>query len=272
MTELKINGRSFYYELHGEEGETVVLLHHGFGSLTMWKNIWPELVKNGYRVLMYDRRGYGRSEGGDDFLDFHLSDRFRAESVDELGQLAVRLGLEAFHLVGQCEGGVIALQFAARYPRRVMSVTAASTLCFTDSTMIEFNRVKFPKSFNEMPEDVRAKMVEWHGPDRAEAYFEQFRTAGGAYGSGVYDLRGVLGMVSKPALVIYPDRSVLFEVEQGVHMYRCLPQGELVVLPYCGHNSYEYQPGEYVHFLVKFLKRHGSDGGREIDLTRVCYQ
>lgn len=271
MAELEINGRKIYYELHGE-GETVILLHHGFGSSMMWKEIWPGIVENGYQVLMYDRRGYGRSEGGDDFLDFHVSDRFTAESVDELGQLTVWLGLEAFHLVGQCEGGVVALQFAARYPRRVMSVTAASTLCYSDIAMTEFNRIKFPKSFSETPAEIQAKMVEWHGPKLAEIYFEQFRTKGGAYGSGVFDLRPALAMVNRPALVIYPDRSALFDIEQGVEMYRCLPEGELVVLPYCGHNSYDYQPEEYLHFLMKFLKRHGIDGGYEIDLTQVCCQ
>ena len=271
MAEIEINGKKLYYEIHGR-GETVVLLHHGFGSSLMWKNIRPGLVENGYQVVMYDRRGYGRSEGGEDFLDFHLSDRYCPESVDELGQLAVWLGLEAFHLVGQCEGGVVALQFAARYPRRVMSVTAASTLCYSDIDMTEFNRNKFPKSFYELPDEVRAKMMEWHGPDRAEVYYEQFRTRGGAYGSGKFDLRGVLAMVQSPGLVLYPDRSALFEVEQGVEMFRGLPKGELAVLPYCGHNSYEYQPAEYLILLRQFLQRHSAEGGQEIDLTRVCYQ
>ena len=61
-----INGRKLYYETHGE-GEPIVLLHHGFGCTKIWKEIFPSLVKAGYRVLMFDRRGYGRSEGGGRF-------------------------------------------------------------------------------------------------------------------------------------------------------------------------------------------------------------
>jgi hypothetical protein len=55
--------------------------------------------------------------------------------------------------------------------------------------------------------------------------------------------------------VLYPDRSILFEVEQGIHFYRHLPQGELEVIPRCGHNTYEHRPVEYVSALLGFLKR-----------------
>ena len=53
-----INGIKVYYEVHGD-GDTIVLLHYGFGSTKMWKDIYPRLVEKGYRVIMYDRRGYG---------------------------------------------------------------------------------------------------------------------------------------------------------------------------------------------------------------------
>jgi len=33
-------------------------------------------------------------------------------------------------------------------------------------------------------------------------------------------------------------------------------QGELSVLPMCGHNTYEHQPEEYVHVILGFLGRH----------------
>ena len=52
-----INHIKIYYEVLGD-GDSVVLLHHGFGCTKMWKDIYPALVENGYRVVMYDRRGY----------------------------------------------------------------------------------------------------------------------------------------------------------------------------------------------------------------------
>ncbi|MBN1102383.1 MAG: alpha/beta hydrolase, partial [Deltaproteobacteria bacterium] len=67
--------------------------------------------------------------------------------------------------------------------------------------------------------------------------------------------RPLLPFVQCPTLVLYPDRSFLFSVEQAVAFYRHLPQGELMVLPRCGHNTYEQEPEEYVRAVLKFLKR-----------------
>jgi pimeloyl-ACP methyl ester carboxylesterase len=71
MPYMEINNLEVYYETHGE-GETMILLHHGLGCTKMWKDIWPALVKAGYRVVVYDRRGYGRSEGGTESLQFYV--------------------------------------------------------------------------------------------------------------------------------------------------------------------------------------------------------
>ncbi len=59
----KVNGLRLYFEVHGE-GEAVMMLHHGFGSTKIWKDIYPQFVARGFKVATYDRRGFGRSEGG----------------------------------------------------------------------------------------------------------------------------------------------------------------------------------------------------------------
>ena len=135
------NGLKIYYEIHGQ-GETVVLLHHGFGAAEMWKEIYPALLPD-YRVVVYDRRGYGRSEMGSDFREFYLH-RYRPESVEELEQLRQELNVDAFHIVGQCEGGVVGVDFAVRYPQFVKSLVISSTLCHGHRTMEDLNVSYFP--------------------------------------------------------------------------------------------------------------------------------
>jgi pimeloyl-ACP methyl ester carboxylesterase len=250
------NERKLYYEIHGA-GDTILLLHHGFGCTKIWKDIYPGLVEEGYRVILYDRRGYGQSEAGPDFQEFYVSDRFRPESVKELSALTEALQLEEFHIIGQCEGGVVAVDFAAAHPDPVKSVITSSTQCFSDMTMEKLNPIKFPKAFQELGPDLRAKLMDWHGPENAEPFFNQFRKFGGAYGKDVFDLRPVLPSVTCPALVLYPDRSFIFDVEQGVAFYRHLPKGELAVLPSCGHNTYEHRPADYVRNVLAFYGRHG---------------
>ncbi len=254
MPYLNVNGTNCYYEIHGE-GETVLLLHHGFGCTRIWKEIYPELVDEGYRVVMYDRRGYGRSEEGPDFDRFYVSPGFRAEGIKELETLRKMLDLESFHLVGQCEGGVVAVDYTTRYPKHVHSVSISSTQCYNPTPMPQWNRKMFPKPYRELAPELREKLASWHGKERAPAFFEMFRDRGGSYGTGVFDLRPILPAVTCPVLVLYPDRSALFDVEQGVALYRHLPNSELAVLPKCGHNTYENQPREYVRNILSFFER-----------------
>jgi pimeloyl-ACP methyl ester carboxylesterase len=252
---IDINGLKIYYEMHGD-GDAIVLLHHGFGCTKMWKDIYPAFVDKGYRIVMYDRRGYGQSEKGSDFKAFYESDRFRPESVAELARLRDVLDIDSFHIVGQCEGGVVGIDYAVRYPHHVNSITVSSTQCYSTMTMAELNALKMPNPFRDLGPEIREKLIDWHGVDHAESFYNQFRTYGGAYGTGVFDLRPVLPSVTCPTLVLYPDRSFLFGVEQAEALYRNVSKGELAILPHCGHNTYDEQPEEYIRIISSFLKRH----------------
>jgi pimeloyl-ACP methyl ester carboxylesterase len=249
-----IRGKRIYYETHGS-GDTLVLLHHGFAGSYMWKELCPRFVEAGYRVVMYDRTGYGQSPPGPDFEKFYLSQDFRDETLEDFAAVTTMLGLESFHIVGQCEGGVLGVDYAGSFPGRVLSLSVASTLCFSTMTMTEFNKAKFPKSFEELGAEIREKLLSWHGAEHAQLLYEMARTHGGAYGLGKFDLRPCLPMVSCPTLVLYPDRSALFDVEQAVAFYRLLPKGELAVIPRCGHNTYDQRPDEYFEQVLRFLGR-----------------
>jgi len=253
MPRIILNGIDCYYEVQGE-GEPIVFLHHGFGCTKMWKEIIPAVVEAGYQAVLYDRRGFGQSSK-EGFFEFYVSDAYREGSVGELRQLVDALNLKTFHLVGQCEGGVVGVDFAATYPERVRTLMTSSTQCYSEVTMEEFNVTKFPCGFSDLDEGLREKMIKWHGEAYAEQLYHQFSRYGGAYGRYMFDLRPQIMKVECPSLVLYPDRSFLFKVEQGVAFYRYLQKGELAVLPKCGHNTYEQQPTAYVRHLIEFYTR-----------------
>lgn len=255
MAFTSINGTKIYHEVHGR-GDTIVLLHHGFACTKMWKGIYPALVEKGYKVIMYDRRGYGRSERGPDFEKFYVGNGFRAENVKALAMLMDLLQIDSFHIIGQCEGGVIGIDYAVRFPDQIKTVTMASTMCYSPINLPEFNKLKFPKKFQDLEPDLQKKLIYWHGKNYAESSYNFFRRYGGAYGKGSFDLRDLLPSVKCPAFVLYPDRSSIFDVEQAVAFYHHLPKGELAVMPNCGHNTYEYEPNEYVRHILRFLERH----------------
>ena len=255
MPLIEINNLNTYYEDYGE-GETIILLHNGFSCSKMWEQIAPLLVGAGYRVLVYDRRGYGRSDGGSDFESHYIGNGFRQAAVNAMTELVDSLGIDNFHIVGQCEGGVVGVDFALRHPRRVLTLSTASTLCFSDVPLDEFNRLKFPRTYNDLPADIQKKYVSWHGSDRAEPFYALCSRYGGCYGRDLFDLRPELAAVNCPTLVMYPDRGHFFEAEQGLAFFRSLCHGELAIFPKCGHNIFEHYPKLYAQTVIDFIKRN----------------
>jgi pimeloyl-ACP methyl ester carboxylesterase len=250
----KINELDIYYDVYGA-GDTVILLHNGFSCSKMWEKIAPMLVTAGFRVLVYDRRGYGQSQGGPDFAAHYVGNDFRDAAVTTMARLVDYLGFKTFHILGQCEGGVVGVDYAVRYPDKVQTLTAASTLCFSEITLEAFNRLKFPPTYDDFPVHIQKKYVDWHGPDRAEAFYALCSRYGGCYGRGLFDLRPELKNVVCPTLVMYPDRGHFFEAEQGVAFYRSLSRGELAIFPRCGHNIFEHYPELYAQTTVAFIER-----------------
>ena len=266
MPYANIDGIDIYYEIHGE-GEPLMLLHHGTGSVKMWKKLLAGFA-DGYKVIMYDRRGFGVSGRGEDFHGFYKSDRFIPESVTELEGLLEYLDIkEKVYLLCQCEAGVIGFHYAAKNPEKVKAVAISSTMCCSRAEQSgqppqppkEPPEHREPPSLDNAPPQLREKIIYWQGEDYAPEFFRLFAEGGGAYGPGgaPFDLRDACKDVQCPALVLYPDRSRLFDVEQAVMMYHALPQGELAVLPNCGHNTYDHQPENYQRIVLDFFGRHG---------------
>lgn len=255
MPVIQIDGLDTYYELHGE-GETLVLLHNGFSCAMMWEEVYPMLVAAGFQVLLYDRRGFGRSDGGAEFARYYTSPHFREQSVSAMADLLALLGIDRFHILGQCEGGVVGVDYAVRFPAQVQTLVTASTWCHSTVSMQDFNRQKLPATFDDLNPDLQAKYIRWHGADRGQHFYNVCAQGGGCYGqTGFFDLRPAISQVAVPTLVMYPDRGYFFEVEQGVAFYRHLTRGELLVFPKCGHNIFEHYPQLYAQQTVDFIRR-----------------
>jgi non-heme chloroperoxidase len=98
---------TLYYEDHGA-GKPVVLIHGWPLSGRTWENQVPALVAAGFRVIAYDRRGFGWSSqpwGGYDY------DTFAAD----LDALMRSLDLRDTTLVGFSMGGGEVARYVGRY-------------------------------------------------------------------------------------------------------------------------------------------------------------
>jgi len=96
-----------YYEDHGS-GSPVVLIHGWPLSGRSWEKQVPALVDAGYRVITYDRRGFGSSSQPWDGYDY---DTFAAD----LAALLDHLDLRNATLVGFSMGGGEVARYIGRY-------------------------------------------------------------------------------------------------------------------------------------------------------------
>ena len=109
-----VAGGALYYEAAGS-GALVILLHGGNLDRRMWDTQFA-LLRQYYRVVRYDARGFGRSSTADHPFAAH----------DDLDALVRALRLPRVTLVGLSMGGRIALDFALAHPERVDRLVLAA--------------------------------------------------------------------------------------------------------------------------------------------------
>lgn len=113
-----VNGVEIYYEIHGQ-GEPLVLLHGGLGSIEMFGPVLPLLAET-RQVIGVDLQGHGRT------LPFERPMSYEAMAADVAG-LIRHLGVGKADVMGYSMGGGTALRMAIDHPEVVDSLILVST-------------------------------------------------------------------------------------------------------------------------------------------------
>ena len=113
---IDVDGGKLFYEIAGE-GETIVLLHDGILHHVVWDEQFPVLAKN-YRVVRYDRRGFGRSD----------SPQAPFSHLDDLNQVFDQFKIDKAIIFGMSAGGGLAIDFALKYPDKVNALILAGAV------------------------------------------------------------------------------------------------------------------------------------------------
>jgi pimeloyl-ACP methyl ester carboxylesterase len=115
VAEMPVHGGTIEVEALGD-GPPVLLVH----GWTLDRRVWRpqvEALASRFRVIAWDRRGFGRSTAPPDLL----------REPDDLAAVADAFGAERFALVGMSQGARIALAFASRHPERVAAIAVQGT-------------------------------------------------------------------------------------------------------------------------------------------------
>jgi pimeloyl-ACP methyl ester carboxylesterase len=137
----ELPGVKLWFTDTGGAGAALVLLHANTGNSDIWEGQVGAFSQAGYRVIAFDRRGWGKS------LADPASGPQPGTIAGDLDALADHLKLERFHLLGVAGGGFAALDYAAWRPQRLRSlVIGASTGQIADPEIAGFAaRIEIPE-------------------------------------------------------------------------------------------------------------------------------
>jgi proline iminopeptidase len=143
---VRVLGFKLYYRSFGRPDKgTVLVLNGGPGDAFDYLLPLTDLVQFGYRVVLYDQIGCGKSERPKSAKHYTQS---RATDEVEGVRRALRLG--RVHLFGNSYGGALALDVALKYPKGLRSLLVSSG--FASYSLFEKECARL---YSRMPKGIR---------------------------------------------------------------------------------------------------------------------
>jgi len=243
---VSINGHNLHVETHGpQDGPVVVLLHHGLGSARAWKAHTPVLAAAGYRVIAYDRWGYGGSDARPG-----LGMPFFEDDLLDLDALLDELGVQQASLVGHSDGGTLALYYASQQPLHVLRLVVVAAHIYVEPKMD--TGIRGVRQVFENDARFREGLRRAHG-EKAEDVFHHWFEGWVKPENLSWDMRPVLGQIACPTLVVQGVQDEHATPQHARDTVEAIPHASLWLLENAGHMLPQDRPDEFIARLLEFL-------------------
>ncbi|HWA11152.1 MAG TPA: alpha/beta hydrolase [Opitutaceae bacterium] len=228
-----IRGFRMYCEVYGS-GKPLLLIHGHNGSIARFAPTLPYFAAH-YRVIVADSRAQGKSRDDGEALTFEMM-------ADDCAALLDALHVEAAHVLGSSDGGIVALLLALRHPEKVISLAASGANLRPDPDALgqglwdrmhaDYERRRDqPRTTAKEKNDWKLFLLDWEQPHIAPAELKAVRC---------------------PALVICGDHDAIV-FEHTLEIYHSLPQAALYVVPRSGHLTLIQHPDEVARTVDAFF-------------------
>jgi pimeloyl-ACP methyl ester carboxylesterase len=254
----QLPGVRLWYRDSGGDGVPVVFLHAATGSSRVWEHQETAFTAAGYRVIAYDRRGFGRTE-----LD--PAGPQPGAGADDLHGLMDHLHLDRFHLVGTAAGGFVCFDYALSFPKRLRSLVVANSIGgVQDEEYLELGRRLRPQEFAALPPEIRElgpsyRAANPRGTDRWIA-LERASRAGGAPPPAQAMRNRVtfaaLETLAVPTLLLTGDADLYAPPPLMQMFVKRIKGAESRVVPEAGHSAYWEQPDVFNRAILDFIAKH----------------
>jgi proline iminopeptidase len=259
--------------LHGGPGDD----HHEFGDYL------DPLADRGYRLILVDQRGNGRSAPSDP------STWTLEQHADDAVALAEALGLDRYAVLGHSYGSFVALQNAVDFPGEAAQTIVSSGVPSTryldavQKNLDAFEPVELRKQVADSwarETEVRTEeefaqlmsdQMPFHFADPRDPRIDEYhrRTEGARYapdilrefaarGYGGIEVEDRLAEIRQPVLVLAGRHDRTCVVEASEAMAKGIPGAELIVFEESGHMTFVEETAKYLDAVDGFLNG-GSD-------------
>lgn len=253
--------RISYYD--SGKGETTIIFIHGF---PFDKSSWDfqlEALKDSFRVIAYDIRGFGHSSSGEREFSIDLF-------ADDLISIMDALKINNAVICGLSMGGYIALNAVSRFPQRFRKLILSDTQCSDDSPEAKEKRYKtiellnngglkqwvtaFEKSlfiestFEKKENDVKnVRSVMMTNPvftlvSSLKALAERRETC------------SILSKITIPTLILCGESDSITPPAKSQQLNKDIKSSVLKIIPDAGHLSNIEQPGIFNKYLSEFVQ------------------
>jgi pimeloyl-ACP methyl ester carboxylesterase len=244
---VEIVGHPTWVHDSGGTQPPLLLLHGGLaGSESGFETVLPSFEKT-HRVVMFDRRGHGRTADTDAPFDY------AAMAVETAGVIDA-LDLAPVHVIGYSDGGNLLLHLARNRPELITAMVLMSANFRADA--LNAAVVAGLEAFALTEGGPLLEAYTAQTPDGAEHWPEVVAKTITMFTTQPTFTPAELGTITTPTLVLASDDDI-FPVSHSVALYEALPNAQLAIVPGTSHLHLVEKPDLVARLVNDFLAAPG---------------
>ena len=250
-----------HYRTEGN-GDILLLLHQTPMSSSEYSQVIPILSKE-YCVVAMDTLGYGDSDSPP-----------RHYTIGDYAASVVRfldaLNIKRVNVAGHHTGALIAAEFAAMYPERIIKLVLSGCPCFKQPEEGQSWMKKYPPLEVEANGShlikiwgIAMELTLRHSIDLAQSYTVDFLKTGlgekaeeGHVAAFIYDAYPQLPLIKTRTLLLWGDQDMLYPYAEVAN--RLVPNKKVEVIKGGNALYHRLMPREWAQAIIEFLRIHPS--------------
>ncbi|MBI1866548.1 MAG: alpha/beta hydrolase [Candidatus Staskawiczbacteria bacterium] len=235
---LEINYKIFE-ERQSVANKTLLILHGWESNSDRWQTVGQSLSENGFKVIIPDMPGFGKSETPRTPWDFK-------NYVSFVEEFAKNLNIENFYLLGHSFGGAIAVKVAVNIPQKLNKLFLVACSCIRKKTTLKkvlAKISKFVKFFSFLPYYHLARKAFYKFIIKKSDYVYTKGIMKETYLKAISeDLSCYLSFIKVPTIIIWGDKDESTPVEYAYFINKKIGNSKLIIIPGAGHNLNQKEP------------------------------